>query len=230
VYKVSWQGLQNANLRLTALGWTMKNLVIPCLRALFSLAIVCVVPGDAQQAPQASSVTEQLARVAFASSESRTVPIDIFEINADGSGLRLLTPHHRPYWNWNCCPAWSPDGKEVAFVSWDVPTLRRSHGGVFVNELAGSNVRVLLRDDKICPQDIAWSPDGKLLVFARGPRLSDFLEGFHIIRPPACTRQQLFSINLVLTCLSKRIYISVQPIELRAWSTRRERPAGCKPR
>lgn len=172
----------------------MKNPVFPCLRILFGVAVVSALPADAQEPTQASSMLEQAARIAFASSESPTVRIDIFEINADGSGLRLLTPRQKPYWRFNCCPAWSPDGKELAFVSRSMPTFGGLRAGVFVKELAGDNVRVLLRDDKMWPRDPAWSADGRRLVLVRGPKPVQS-QGL-LSRQKLFPTEQLFSINL----------------------------------
>lgn len=59
-------------------------------------------------------------------------------------------------------PAWSPDGKRLAFVS------RRSGDyDLYVAGADGSNLRELTRrgTDESAP---AWSPDGKRLVFVRG--------------------------------------------------------------
>ncbi len=174
----------------------MKNLVIPYLRILFSLAIVSVVQGNTQESPQAVSVPEQPARVAFASSQNLTERFDIFEIDPGGSGMRLLTPHHKPYWKWNCCPAWSPDGKELAFVSSAVPYFGGSHAGIFIKDLTLDKVRLLLRDDTMCLHDPAWSPDGKHLVFARGLKSRKYMGGLRQYRAELCSGQQLFSINL----------------------------------
>ena len=50
---------------------------------------------------------------------------DIYVINADGSGLRRLTD--------GMDPAWSPDGKKVAFARWRDPR------GIYVIDEDGSN-------------------------------------------------------------------------------------------
>jgi TolB protein len=174
----------------------MKNCVDPCLRILFSFAIVSGVPGNAQESLQASSVPEQPERVAFVAAQSPTTCCDIFEINADGSGLRLITREHKQYWRWNSCPAWSPDGKKVAFISSDARVMRASHSGIFITTVAGGDTRLLLRDDTMCPQDPAWSPDGERLVFARGLKSRKTMGRLHMYIGPVCSGQQLFTVNL----------------------------------
>ncbi|NIO68795.1 MAG: SH3 domain-containing protein, partial [Anaerolineae bacterium] len=69
---------------------------------------------------------------------------DIYVINADGSGLRRLTD--------GMDPAWSPDGKKVAFARWRDPR------GIYVIDEDGSNETLLFGwSEAKAP---AWSPDG----------------------------------------------------------------------
>jgi TolB protein len=76
---------------------------------------------------------------------------DIYVINADGSGLRRLTD--------GMDPAWSPDGKKVAFARWRDPR------GIYVIDEDGSNeTRVFGWSEAKAP---AWSPDGSHIVFTR---------------------------------------------------------------
>jgi Tol biopolymer transport system component len=174
----------------------MKNPIFASVRILSILVIVLVAPSKAQDAVPVSHPTEQPSKVAFASSTDVTKRIDIFEINLDGSGLRLITHDPKGYWPWNCCPAWSPDGIELAFVSQDLPTLGGSHAAVLLWESAGGTVRTLFRDNTMCPQDPAWSPDGKHLVFARGLKSRASTGRLRQYRTEICTEPQLFSIHL----------------------------------
>jgi len=73
---------------------------------------------------------------------------------ADGSGERLLGIPHDTSW-----PAWSPDGRRLAFTS-----IRR--GGLFVAVADGSGLRRVTRSPTLDVQP-AWSPDGRRLAFAR---------------------------------------------------------------
>lgn len=58
------------------------------------------------------------------------------------------------------CPAWSPDGREIAFLS-----DREGAPQVFIMEARGGTPRRLTRDP--LPKDaVAWSPRGDLIAFA----------------------------------------------------------------
>jgi Tol biopolymer transport system component/uncharacterized protein YraI len=83
---------------------------------------------------------------------------DIYTINADGSGLRLLT-------RGGLDPALSPDGRQVAFTRWG-PT-----EGVYLINIDGSTERQVHAGPQ--PKSPAWSPDGTQLVvnMPRGGRL-----------------------------------------------------------
>jgi TolB protein len=76
---------------------------------------------------------------------------DIYVVNADGSGLRRLTD--------GMDPAWSPDGKKVAFARWRDPR------GIYVIDEDGSNETLLFGWSQA--KAPAWSPDGSRIVFTR---------------------------------------------------------------
>jgi Tol biopolymer transport system component len=70
-------------------------------------------------------------------------------INADGTGLRTVTQ--------GLDPAWSPDGKQIAFTRWDDPR------GLYVISADGSGLRRVYEvNDAKSP---AWSSDGSMIVF-----------------------------------------------------------------
>jgi TolB protein len=82
---------------------------------------------------------------------------EIYVMNADGSGSRRLT-HNRAY---DGEPAWSPDGRKIAFQS------TKTIGGnreVYVMNADGSGKRNLTRNPA---QDgsPSWSPDGRRIAF-----------------------------------------------------------------
>jgi TolB protein len=85
---------------------------------------------------------------------------DLFVMNADGSGRRLLlaTPEAKQ------AAAWSPDAKKILFTRFD------PSGGadVFVMDADGTHVRELT-EPGAATIAAAWSPDGSEILFTRGP-------------------------------------------------------------
>ena len=75
---------------------------------------------------------------------------EIYVINADGTGLRQLTD--------GLDPAWSPDGKRVAFARW-----RKPAPGIYVIDEDGQNETQVFGSNSQ-PKTPVWSPDGKRLA------------------------------------------------------------------
>jgi TolB protein len=86
-------------------------------------------------------------KIAFASDASGTD--DIVVMNADGSGRENLTEGPDD----DTDPAWSPDGRTLAFVRDGAVYLIRADGGGLRRLTTGASP--------------AWSPDGRRLVFTR---------------------------------------------------------------
>ncbi len=76
----------------------------------------------------------------------------IYSINADGSGLTLLTA--------GMDPVWSPDGQLFAFTRWD-----GERPGVYVMRADGTGERLLFGTRQA--RTPAWTPDGQRLIFSR---------------------------------------------------------------
>ena len=70
----------------------------------------------------------------------------------EGIGLRQLTQHPGE----DRTPAWSPDGKQIAFYS-----TRNESGGIFLMDADGKNITELTHDGENAP---SWSPDGKQMA------------------------------------------------------------------
>jgi TolB protein len=130
----------------------------------------------------------------------RTGNGEIFVANADGKGAKNLTNSKAE----SCYPAWSPDGKKIAFTSNRGVILH-----IYVMDADGGNVKQLTKgfEGSRIP---SWSPDGKTLVFCRfvGDRSAIFVmdaDGANVKRvgkddgwDPACSpdgKQILFASN-----------------------------------
>jgi Tol biopolymer transport system component len=105
---------------------------------------------------------------------------DIFVVNADGSGLRNLTPSRgndrkRIWWVSPDGPMWSPDGRKIVFRSRrDRPSeLERAacrprcqRDEIYVVDADGSRLRRLTRNWRFDGAAV-WSPDGRKILFLR---------------------------------------------------------------
>ena len=85
-------------------------------------------------------------------SQGTTSP-EIRVINADGSGQRRLTSDT----GWVRNPAWSPDGRRIAFASG-----RDGRSGIYVINADGTEQRLLM---PAAGAQLAWSPNGQKIAF-----------------------------------------------------------------
>ncbi|HSP54779.1 MAG TPA: hypothetical protein VLS25_04245 [Dehalococcoidia bacterium] len=87
---------------------------------------------------------------------------DIAVINADGSGLTMLTDDP----GIDQDPAWSPDGGQIAFASYRDGV---ENFEIFVMASDGNGLRQLTNaGDGYVSASPSWSPDGATIVFVRG--------------------------------------------------------------
>ena len=98
-------------------------------------------------------------KIAFTS--LRDDNIDIYVMDVDGRNQRRVTVNPAM----DSLPAWSPDGKKIAFVS-NRNNVNRDHKQIWVIDADGKNPIRLT--DGLVDRDPDWSPDGtKILYDAR---------------------------------------------------------------
>lgn len=105
-------------------------------------------------------------RIVFMTQRNSTAGVTLMElyvIDADGSRLaRLTTTTGVDSAGMNMFPAWSPDGRQIAFVR----ALDGAPAHVWVIDADGTNLHQLLSGDD-AEQSVTWSPDGRRIAFAR---------------------------------------------------------------
>jgi len=82
---------------------------------------------------------------------------EIFVMNADGTALKNLSQNSA----WDMEPAWSPDGKRIAFVS----SRDSGHYSIYAMDADGSNVKRLTQQNYKRDIRPRWSPDGKYIAY-----------------------------------------------------------------
>ncbi len=127
-------------------------------------------------------------------------PSHLFVVPADGSG----EPTQLTSGEWqDSKPAWSPDGKRLAFVSgrhqdWDIVPAE----DVYVMDADGGEPSVLTGTDGLCGGP-SWSPDGSRIAFLYTPGLfDDPRHGQVAVIPAAGGMQKLLSTDLDRNCSS----------------------------
>ena len=69
----------------------------------------------------------------------RVGPVHVYVINANGTNLRRLPPPVS-YKNYDCGPAWSPNGKQIAFTPINPFVDRHGSGGIYLMNPDGRHV------------------------------------------------------------------------------------------
>ncbi len=110
-----------------------------------------------------STLPDIPGRIAFHS--GRTGNLDIWLMNANGTGLQQLT--HSP--ERDIEPAWSPDGQKIVFTSGrDNP----QYVQLYVMDGEGNNQQPLMPFSPANQLSPRWSPDGEWVVFFSNPQVN----------------------------------------------------------
>jgi Tol biopolymer transport system component len=136
------------------LGYESANLIKMSLVMAAAMWAICLLALVETTNTAEATPLPRTGKIVFSSLRDRTTSFDIYTIEPDGSSLSQLT-HESSI---DVQPAWSPDGKKIAFAG----------GGLYVMDPDGSNVRALT--SFVCPGSSnvvspTWSPDGKRVAF-----------------------------------------------------------------
>ncbi len=91
--------------------------------------------------------------IVFVATPPKVTTAQLFRIRPGGQGLKQITRGRYP----SIAPAFSPDGKRIAFA--------RSGLGLFTMDVDGSNLHRLTRNGR--DSYPTWSPDGSKIAFVR---------------------------------------------------------------
>ncbi len=117
---------------------------------------IAVSQGDGLFVITAAPPAAVTGRIAFASERDEVFNLDIYVINADGSGVTRLTTSIAT----DNGPTWSPDGSRIAFTS-----TRDGDNEIYLMNADGSG-QTRLTTHLAFDVSPAWSPDGSRIAFA----------------------------------------------------------------
>ncbi len=149
-------------------GGARSSLAALLLAAALAVAVLTALLWQPQPAEAAFPGIN--GRIAFSSDRGDSVGYNIFTMSFKGENVRRLTSDPIG----GSSPAWSPDGKRIAFVGYRGP-----RSDIYVMNADGSNKR-LLTDEAVIEgyaqydADPAFSPDGRTIVFSRGPYPTEY--------------------------------------------------------
>jgi Tol biopolymer transport system component len=123
------------------------------MRRLLSIASLALVVALAIAAAATAGRTAQVRWIVFSAVPAGQHTDQLFRIQSTGEGLEQITQGGYP----SIAPAWSPDGKRIAFA--------RTGVGIISMNVDGTGQRRLTTNGR--DGFPAWSPDGKQIAFVR---------------------------------------------------------------
>ena len=123
----------------------------------------------------ASTSLAQLAdtRIAFASDRNVDWQAEIYLISPNGKQIQQLTEQPKG----DTEPAWSPDGKQITFVSYRdlarIPKRGIFRGEIYLMNADGTHPINLTRALERADGHSSWSPDGKQIAFTSAELLNE---------------------------------------------------------
>ncbi|WP_372013809.1 winged helix-turn-helix domain-containing protein [Pseudoxanthomonas sp. 10H] len=108
---------------------------------------------------------------------SRLRQVDLARPDASGPDLRIQSTR------WDSNPAWSPDGRRIAFTS-----NRGGPHGIWVSDRDGGNAVQVAGFDGAFIDNPAWSPDGRVIAFDGSP---DGTTAIYAVTPEGGTPERL---------------------------------------
>jgi Tol biopolymer transport system component len=121
-------------------------------------------------------------RIAFAAPSPDGTNMDIYVMNADGSGRTRLTTSLGEDYDMD----WSPDGTQIVFRS-----DRDGYDALYIMDADGTNEREFMPDLSEQKRSPAWSPDGTQIAFAAYVPDSPTAQNIHIADVDGGNRRQL---------------------------------------
>jgi len=104
--------------------------------------------------PDGSTIAFESGSPPLTKPGQKNIDPELWVVGADGHGLKRLTNNNLQ----DVSPAWSPDGKWIAFVR----VVKGNHGRIWIMSGEGRNAHSL----GLKGGEPAWSPDGTQLAFA----------------------------------------------------------------
>ena len=116
---------------------------------------------DVEARPEFKSVAQDIGSAAISPSGARAVVEargNIFTVPAEHGSVRVLTTEHSSIHELS--PAWSPDGKWIAYLS-----DKSGEYEIYTRPQMGGEETRITSDGKIYRYAVAWSPDSKKLLY-----------------------------------------------------------------